>query len=167
MKLAQINLTRGFYIPGIGETVKLVNVEAEETPTGYLVTTPTAKVIVPWGCVAPSVVEFVPLTVAKLPPEAVEAAKKQPPGEVRLVGLAEIATGAQAHGTGIFAGMDRGQGERTTHRCTGCEWFIDTTMMTEEAVTAAVHAHLKAEHTPAVPAPIPQPPPPQKRGGRK
>jgi hypothetical protein len=48
-----------------------------------------------------------------------------------------------------FVGVDPGGNERTVHRCTGCEWFINTTCMSEEQVTRAVHEHLRKDHTPA------------------
>lgn len=36
--------------------------------------------------------------------------------------------------------------ERSVHRCTGCEWFIDTTRITEAEVTRLVLRHLTEAH---------------------
>jgi hypothetical protein len=48
----------------------------------------------------------------------------------------------------VHVGMDPGGDERTVHRCTGCEWFIDASGMSGEQVTNAVHEHLRKEHDP-------------------
>lgn len=42
--------------------------------------------------------------------------------------------------------FDPGTGDRSSHRCTGCEWFINSTNMSEDEVTAAVHDHLRKDH---------------------
>jgi hypothetical protein len=48
----------------------------------------------------------------------------------------------------VYFGIDEGRGEHIFHRCTGCEWFMDMTCMSEAEITAAVHGHLKSDHTP-------------------
>jgi hypothetical protein len=49
-------------------------------------------------------------------------------------------------------GCDLKPYDRTVHRCTGCEWFIDTTAMSERQVTDAVHEHLHRYHNVAPPS---------------
>jgi hypothetical protein len=64
VKLAQINLILGQYIPGLGNVKKLENVEVEEPPAlahraGLVVVTPSARVLIPWERIENVVTEWI------------------------------------------------------------------------------------------------------------
>jgi hypothetical protein len=106
MKLAAITLTKGIYIPGFGNVAKLENIEAEDHSGGILVTTSTAKVLIPWERIETVVTEWIPLpkavTVARDAVRSGALGGLLPPPDAQ-----EVAS-AQAHGAGMFASMDRG-----------------------------------------------------------
>lgn len=112
MKLAQINLVRGQFIPGLGSAQKIEDIEAETQAAGIVVTTATAKVLIPWERVESVVTEWIKLPQAALTARAALRAGgmgeliPRPDGQ-ELASLATVAQGAKAHGTGMFAHVER------------------------------------------------------------
>jgi hypothetical protein len=60
MRIAQVNLRRNIQIPGLGNVMRLENVEAETGASGISVRTPLAVVLVPWEGVESVVTEWLP-----------------------------------------------------------------------------------------------------------
>lgn len=142
MKLAQINLARGMFIPGLGNTIKVTDVECVSMDVGGVhVVTPTAKVILPWQNIESVVTEWIAL---KDPPKVAESV-----GKVAYV---------PNHQAGNWAPGIAEQLQHPGQQSVAAMQLNPPLTMQEFEATEAGKATAQATR---------QPPPPTKKGGRK
>lgn len=153
MKLAQINLTRGMFIPGLGNTMKVTDVEFINMDAGgVLIVTPTAKVILPWQNIESIVTEWIAL---KDPPRVVESVGKVAHADQTGQRKAHEATMIAAHPDSQFARAvqaERGMAEQLAGNA--------------QAQSARGGGLASDSATQAQAQSILQPPPPAKKGGK-
>lgn len=172
MKLAQVNLTRGYLIPGLGNVIELKDIEAEMTDHGIVVLTATARVLIPWGLVAPTVLAWNQESVGKLSPEALDAAEKMGPG--KFVDLLSNSVAALQKNPPLtmeeFEATEAG-------KASAKQWTDNRAAVAQSAQAQGV----ASQATPLTPQQqldnnkaaaaqaraVPQPPPPTKKGGRR